>query len=213
MGAMAPALLPSGAAMHRPTSGRPTAGFTLIEVLVVLVILAAMLLIGLPALHKLLLRSKLEGFARESANLMRLARFEAIKRSRFGVVTIDPADGRLVAFADVNRDGMFDILAGDDVLGRLSLPPGVVFRDHAGNAGIDSVDGFANPDLPADRPIFREDGSAVEPGALRVADARGNVLEVRVDPASTGRVEVRKYDADRAGYFPPGENDAPWEWR
>ena len=215
-GDLAPGLLSPGVTMHRPTSGptrgRPAAGFTLVEVLVVLVILASMLLIGLPALHRMLLRSKLKGFARESANLMRLARLEAIKRSRFGVVAIEPARGRLIAFADVDRDGALDLTAGDAILGRLSLPPRVEFRDHVGNVGLDSVDGFANPDLPADRPVFREDGSAVDDGALRVADERGNVLEVRIEPASTGRVEVRKYDADRAGYFAPGENDEPWEW-
>jgi hypothetical protein len=61
--------------------------------------------------------------------------------------------------------------------------------------------------------VFGPDGSIRDPGALRIADAREprrNVLEVRVAPQATARVEVRKYVYEDLVFRPYGAG--LWEW-
>ena len=110
---MAPTLLlplrvtPKSRGARCPARER-SAGFTLIELLVVMAIVAVAMLLGIPAIQNLIVRSRTEGFARETAVLMQRTRLEAIKMNREGVVHLDPANRRLMAFIDADRDGTFN---------------------------------------------------------------------------------------------------------
>lgn len=201
--------------------GTPIArGFTLIEVLVALVILAIAMALGIPALSHLVNRSRLEGSARELAVLSQRARLEAIKRRVRTVVEVDPATGTAEAWADV--DG---VAAGD--------PPDLVFNPVAGElrfttdyrigrietaahfaapAGQDAVDGLSA--APGRRvAVFLPTGAAESSGAFRLADEGGfNHLEVRVAPAGTGRVSLRKWDRDAGAWALRREGGKPWQW-
>lgn len=219
--------------MIRPKSVRPgpearrgNRGFTLIEVFVVVGLLTVVLALGVPAIQNLIVRSETEGFARDASALMQRTRLEAIRMNREGAVFLDVANRRLVAFIDADRDGVFNPTSGtprtvDYELARLDLPSNVAFEDEAENAGRASVLGATTvevdgADLPA--PIFQPDGSITDPGAdafaYRVADIRGNVLEVRIAPAATGRVRVRKWqDGQWLGTVDPQADDPkPWRW-
>lgn len=201
-------------------------GFTLIEALLVVGVLTVVLALGIPAIQNLIVRSKTEGFARQVSSTMQRTRLEAIKMNREGAVFMDTANRRLVAFIDADRDGTFNPTNGtprttDYVLARLDLPSGVEFEDQDGNVGIASVLGATTvevdgADLPA--PIFQPDGSIEDPVAeafaFRVADVRDNTLEVRIAPAATGRVQLRKWQDEEwlSTVDPEADNPKPWRW-
>ncbi|HUP41738.1 MAG TPA: prepilin-type N-terminal cleavage/methylation domain-containing protein, partial [Thermoanaerobaculia bacterium] len=92
---------------RRPVPDR-SAGFTLIELLVVLGILALVMVLGIPALQNLIIRSRSEGFAREASVLMQRTRLEAIKVNRPAVVHLDTVNRQIRAFVDVDGDFSFN---------------------------------------------------------------------------------------------------------
>lgn len=205
--------------LHAPATmrnQRAERGFTLIEILAVLLIMMILALYGTPKLMGVLHRAKVEGMAKQTATLMRAARMEAIKRNCYGVVAIEPASRRVIAYADLNRNGVFDTATTppDHLIGRLDLPSLVHFENESGDKDLDSVDGFVNPDVPTVLPdgqvIFQSDGSVLDDGALRFADQKGNFLEVNVSPRTTGRVEVRKYESGI--WYGNGEGGKSWDF-
>jgi type IV fimbrial biogenesis protein FimT len=70
-------------------------GFTLVELMVVLVIVAVLLIIALPSFSVLTLRTKLKSYANEVVSSVYLARSEAIKRNAPMTMCIakEPYDG------------------------------------------------------------------------------------------------------------------------
>lgn len=199
-------------------------GFTLVELVVALFVVGLIAALGLPAIFNYLHRVKIEGMTRQTRSLLQEAKFEAIKRAGFTVVAIDPDTRDIVSFVDVHgvalddpADGIFNPVAApigatDFEMARFRLPIGVEFRFQA-STGLASVEGFANtgnPDPPDKRAIFRSNGSALSDGALRFGDERGNYFEVRVSPAITARVEVRKWDG--AAWRAFGEEGEAWVW-
>jgi hypothetical protein len=42
--------------------------------------------------------------------------------------------------------------------------------------------------------MYKNGGSVLTIGAIRLADNRGNILEVKVDPQATGKVQILKYN-------------------
>lgn len=217
-----------------PTLGPSTAsggrsagdgGFTLIELLVVLAILGLISVLGIPALLNSLHRAKVEGAAEQVSAFARRARLEAIKRNRQTMLRADTTSNELTAFVDVNQNRVRD--TDEELLGRFTLPALVSFRGAPEGTSDDKapVEGFGgNPG-----PVFEPNGSVLTEGAIRVGDERGNVLEVRVVSAASGRMEIRKWlsaqmvvssdplaglapaDTD-AGWFARGEERRGWVW-
>lgn len=208
-----------------PPRRHAESGFTLVELLITLTLMAVLLLIAVAPLDKFMHRGKIEGIARQTATLMQLARFEAIKRSVPARVVADGPNDQVFAYADLDDNGSFDV-ASDRELGRYELPNGVSFRAKVGS----EEDGNAMWNMlgppGAEYVEFTRDGSvAVAPDAvqdilpaLRFADTRENYLEINVATRATGRVEVRKWDdgapADAFGtkYVTQGQHGRSWEW-
>jgi prepilin-type N-terminal cleavage/methylation domain-containing protein len=206
--------------------GSAQSGFTMLEVLVVLVVLVVLGVLLVPEFTNTLERAKLRGMASETTVLMRLARLDAIKNSRPAIVVIQPAGtagdhlDRVVACPDPNNNLICD--ADERFLGEFNLPIGVLFRDEVGDLGKDSVDGFtstggATPNVA----VFLGDGSIRNIGSFRFGDAcsrANNVLEVRVEPAATARVEIRKWRPSPSRWEANGDGTAnstggdAWEW-
>ena len=196
--------------MKRERTGRAARGFTMIETLVVLVILALLMLFAVPSLFTMMRQGKLRGAADQTATLMRLARLEAIKQSCATVVR--PVAGsagqpdRMEGIVDCNNDGVQDV--DRKSLIPVALPSRVHFLAPPGLALV------TFPDDPKGRgkvAIFQGDGSVDATGAFRFGDESGNFLEVQVDPKATARVEVRKYDG--SAFYANGDNGKAWTWK
>lgn len=208
---------------------RPRAsGFTMIEVLVVLVILSILLLFAFPAIQGMVRRGKIEGAARQTAVLLRSARLAALRTggqqvsnplggaswSARAVVRLDPVRREVLAFVDVNdatgdreSDLIFNPVAGekrgdtDYILGRFALPNRVE---------IGAIKGLTSQPDGVPVAVFLSDGSVDRIGAFRFQDSRGNQLEVRIEPRATARVETRKWDAGANAWLANGERGRTW---
>lgn len=180
---MAPSPEPSPPiARSRLRRRRAGGGFTLLEVLVVLALVVILAAVGIPYTLDTIQRANFLSAVNCTANLMRVARLQAIRQNANIAVSVD---GRI-----------------------LRLETG---QAHAPNcqmpAVVDAigVDGFLNN---GGEPVFLPNGSGVENGSFRFTDQRGNLLEVRLEPAAVGRVEVRKFD----GSSWIGRDQGGWTW-
>jgi type IV fimbrial biogenesis protein FimT len=204
--------------------GRSEAGFSLVELLIVLVLIGLMAVWGIPALLNTLNRTRLVNTGRELATLIQVARLEAIKkggingdlRNRVSVVRWDKDHRALQVLLDESPDGTWNPLT--PIGSAYTLPTGVSMQapTEAINGGK-SVVGWDDADNPDryDGPIFLSDGSALDAGAFRLADTRGNFLEVRIDFPATGKVVIQKWfgggDPD-TNWFENGEAGNKWSW-
>ena len=206
--------------MKNPEFVRGHRGFTLIEMLVVLALAMVLMLLTIPSMFTAMHQGKLRGIAQETAVLMRQARLDAVKLSAQSVVRIvlpaGDAPGRVEAFSDRNRDGI--LTAGEPILGKLDLPRGVTFMAPPDVEGNLSVDRLSVDPEDASKPnvaIFDSNGAVAAVGAFRFADTYENYLEVRVEPAATARIEVRKarQDGSAWNWYASGDGGEAWTWK
>jgi prepilin-type N-terminal cleavage/methylation domain-containing protein len=204
----------------QPASDRSAdRGFTMVELLVVLAILILAVTLAVPPLWNMIVRSKLEGATRELGAMIQRGRLEAVRRSAQVVIAVDPATSQVFAFADRNGitmndppDGIYDPVAGqaagntDYALGQWFLPKRVSLVAPEGQSAIDGLTTIGTNQVV----LLAPDGSVNASGAYRLGDARGNFLEVRIEPQATARVSVRKWDG--TAWWTRGEGGHPWEW-
>ena len=203
--------------MTRHNPSRAAAGFTLVELLIVLAIATLVLTLGVPNLIEILHRQRLEGQVRELATLAHRARHEALLRGVPAIVELD-ADG-FTAFVDLHGADLDD--PPDLLFGPLPSAPiqGTDFRvgerklheelDLAGPGVQPAVEGFTDVG-GVRKAIFEPDGSIRNTGAVRIADRRGNFLEMRIEPRATGRVSLSKWDG--TAWRANGEGGHSWTW-
>lgn len=225
--------LVSNSPLPRSPRVPPAWGFTLLEALVVLVIIAILAAFGVPALQLLMARSKLQGSAREIAVHLGSSRVTAMRLGRNVVVQPQFDTGKLVSFVDDNENFAWD--GGEKLLSSLPLPGsggargvylmgpdnvlGTVDDPAMALEGLTVITG--SPDLHV--VVFQPDGSVRQPGGIRISDGKtpANVFEVRIDPPATARVELLKFVFNDArglthlgeppgSWFSQGGNN--WEW-
>lgn len=171
-------------------------GFTLLEAILVVAVLAIVSLGVVPAIRQALTRAQLDGITRQTSVFLTQARLEAIRSATPVVVRQDPTGTGLEGFADVDGDGTFNPTPGvprrttDYLVGRLPMPNRVAL---AAPAGLDVYDGLTVVD-GEHRAVFRPDGSIEIPGALRLGDVAGEFREIRIEPQVTPRTRVLKWD-------------------
>ncbi len=203
--------------------GSADAGFSLVELLIVIALIAILTLIGLPWMIGSLNRAKLVGAAKEVSTLMQVARLESIKQGVPTKVQFDSTAQAFLAYADNDRDGDFDA-ATDRLISRGTAFPRGVWLWGPLDTGPEEANAIAGwdsdtcPDYDEDLPfgpVFRTDGSCNCAGAFRFRDPRGNVLETRVQFPATAKIVIRKWfggaSAD-AEWFENGEANHKWTW-
>jgi prepilin-type N-terminal cleavage/methylation domain-containing protein len=181
---------------------RHSDGFTLIEMAIVLAVVSMIMLIGLPALLNTIARSNLTTTVRETAALMRAARFDAVRHNTTTRVFTDPGTRQVVAFTDFNDDCILN--GTDTVIGTFAVPRGVQM---AGPGGV-SFAGFQDMGSGKGCAKFLSSGSADVEGSFYFQGQGGDTFDAHIEPAATGRVSVRKEFTD--GWFRNGEDGHNW---
>jgi len=178
-------------------SRRGEGGFTIVELLVVLVVIGLMAAWGLPSMVQLLNRIRLTRAADETVVFMQRARLEAIKRSTTTQVKYN--------VATTNAPGSFEVTAtgvSTPLLGPSPLPKGIELWGPTDA----SAEGAHSKLNWSTGPTFNSDGSVDQIGAFRLRDQNGNFLEVSIEFQGTGKPVVRKW-------FGGGDADDNWHER
>ena len=144
------------AVTRRPTGPVPAPGFTMVELMVVVVVLAVLLTVAVPSFEASMNGNRLAGASNELMASLQTALMEAMKRNARVVLclsananastpscsTVNP-DGWIV-FADANKNGTYQS-AGDTLLRRGTIPAKVVLTGSTNVAGkiMFRSDGFA----------------------------------------------------------------------
>lgn len=200
--------------------GRADSGFSLVELLIVLALIAILTLIGMPWMLSTLNRAKVVAAAKEASTMMQLARLESIKQGVPTQVQYVAASDSFLAFADNDLSG--DFTAGTDrVIAQGNRLPKGVYLWGPKDTGPEEANAIADWDVAArcvdarPGPIFRTDGSCNCAGAFRFRDAYGNFLETRILFPATSKIAIRKWfggsDADLQ-WFENGEAGNQWTW-
>lgn len=199
---MAPRLLPCPLAMNRPHRSPGPAGFTIIELLIVLALMSVLMFLSIPPLFQMVQRQKILGAVQQTAMAMRLARLEAIKTSTSTVVRVDPQTSTMLVYNDLNRNQTQD--AGEAQIFTMPLPRGVSFGP---------PDGFTAPPPPQTVPlaVFNSNGSVAAVGAFRFVNSKGDQLEVRVMKANGVQIKLLKELS--GSFYEQGEGGKPWIWK
>jgi prepilin-type N-terminal cleavage/methylation domain-containing protein len=180
--------------MNPPEEVRGKPGFTLVELLVVLVVGMILVLLSYPELAKYYTRSQLEGTTQQLALMMQKARYQAIKiTTQTTTVCADTVNRQVVASQGALQ------------LSQLALPKSINFGAPAPQVAITLT---VTPNCFT----FNSDGSVTEVGSFRLVDNNANYLEVRVDPQATARVEVRKWNTTDSQWYTRNQGGKPWEW-
>lgn len=179
--------------MFRPLKQGDRRGFTLIEAVVVVLILGAVGVVAIPRVLESVHRSRFEGFLRQVQALMHQARLASVRRGVPALLWVD-VDSTSARVAVSTGEPPLVVPATLAVAG-----PGGPNDAFDGLTRIDAAiarrDGEAREgNVPA--LVFESDGSVRDAGAIRFADASGNVFELRVAPQATARIAIRKHDRD-----------------
>ena len=169
---------------------RRSQGFTIIELVIVLAIMGMLVLIGLPALLNSLSRANLVNAAKESAMVMRQARFEAVKQSVVVAVVADQTNKRVYSFTDSNNNCIMD--GTETQLATFSMPKSI---DMTNPTNAQDFIGFDTDGAGNGCAHFLSTGAADKAGSFRFHGKDG-YFEARVDPTATGKVSVRKYSGN-----------------
>jgi type II secretion system protein H len=158
-------------------------GFSIIELLVVVVIMTAVLAASIPALRGHAETVSLRKASTDIAGTLKLARQRSVAVNRDVIVVFDEVDDSYYLFEDTDGDGTFD--SGETQAGPYDLPKRVVLADVS----------FASDEV-----TFRPGGSASETGSIIVVNSRDRGLQIDL-MATTGLVyisDIFQYEGELA---------------
>jgi prepilin-type N-terminal cleavage/methylation domain-containing protein len=175
-------------------------GFTLIEIMVVIMIMGLVLAIGYPNLRRSVMRSRMMSQVGVLKQAVAVARATSLKRGR-GVAlrllatNLEQQGGKVIAWVDINGDGVFDDPV-EDVVGRWTVKNRIILKPVPGS-GLFQLGGSSRGVLflPNGTAISKEGGTAgIGRGAVIVSD---RVNQVRLTIlAGTGTVIAEMWDED-----------------
>jgi len=157
----------------RRTSHRE-AGYSLIELAVVVIILGITLTASIPAFSRLMQSNSLQNAASQFSGHMRLARQMAVTSGVSYIVDWDSTETYLIV-RDNNENDVSDV--GEPADGPFTLPKRVSLADSEDDA-------FTSSNV-----TFSRDGSASESGTLVLSNDRGHSMNLML-LAPTGQVRI-----------------------
>jgi len=176
------------------SNGRGTAGFTLIELMVVMIVIGIMTAMILPEMKGTYQDALLRSTSRELVNVFSLASSRAISADQLHRVQLDPKSGRYVVERRVMAGGreifvpLKDVTGGE---GQLDQRISIEVRKPAEDFS-NAPDAAANSggDLPGrgEAVAFYPDGTA-DAGEVLLRDREGFRLALRINPV-TARVHI-----------------------
>ncbi len=185
---------------NHPSQPVGAAGFTLLEVLIIVLIIGIMVVIAIPLTLRQLTRLRIEGFAEQTSSLMQATRGRAIR---------DNAD-HTVEWVDLDSDTVLDAISGVTGLGvetseavTLSFAERGLSINNDAPCLAETTDGKAHVAPPLS---YDSRGTANDLVAFCLEDPAGNILQIAVDTPG-GPPKIRKY-LPAAGKFSP----EVWEW-
>ena len=169
-------------------------GFSIVELVVILVIVAILAAFALPNLSEWQANTKVKAVARDVVIHLQLAKMEAIKANERAVALFtagaySPAGqvGSYTIFLDTNQNFAQD--AGEQVIIQQGMPPGIslitaVFADFAGLGTPAAANGFR----PRGLPLSSADG--VASAGVSIRNNKSRFYRILVSPAGNIRLQM-----------------------
>lgn len=152
--------------MFEKPAKRGEGGFTIIEGLVVLVLLATVSLFIYPFLHELHARYRLVSIVRQITAMVQATRMQAIMACQNSILHVDTANSRVYSWVDSNGNFRQD-LPTERTTHQYVIPPDIVYRQPPSGPvnGPDTVgfDTYNGDKSLVDLIVFRCDGTLVQP--------------------------------------------------
>jgi type IV fimbrial biogenesis protein FimT len=167
---------------------RGAAGFTIIEVMIVVSILGVLMAIGLPAFDDLMRNSRRTTVVNEIVSFLMTARAEAAKRGQAVTVCGNTANGGVSCTGGGTWDFGFMVFLDSDANGAIASTGDLLKRyvvDYADVRILTDTDGTTSGHIVL-RP-FNQAGTAA---AILVCDRRGNAKARRICVGQNGRASV-----------------------
>jgi prepilin-type N-terminal cleavage/methylation domain-containing protein len=190
---------------NQPAAGsdrKQQRGFTLIEMMVVMVIVGLIVVIALPNLHRAAIRADLLDEVNVVRQGLSLARMQALKTSRRVAVSLVPdstpqAGHTVVAWVDDAADGVLN--PGDQVVGRWNLGANTLIGpdDTASEWSLANLSGSQSGVifLPSGIAIAHGTDIGIGIGSVVISDLKNNQIRLLIS-AGAGTVRQQMWDPD-----------------
>ena len=159
-------------------------GFTLLEMMIVLIIGGVLTAIAIPAFSKWAPKYRVNGAARQVFSEMMAARAKAISESNNYVISFDTGNNSFTIHDDDNSDGAEDPGEATKTVNIPDAYPGI---EYGSSSGDDVTFSGTPPSV-----TFKKSGLANKNGTVYLKPEGGTGLERRITVLLTGRVRLYK---------------------
>jgi prepilin-type N-terminal cleavage/methylation domain-containing protein len=162
-----PRLFGNGIPLRSRRCRRASRGFTLVETLIVIALIAITSLVAAPFIQGYIRRERLRSCVREVYSIVLAGRMQAVKRNAQVIIQFDLPNHRVISWAD-NLPYNYIQDAGEDTLSSYSVPKNIYFRAAPNGAAVDDADSvafdtYAGNTARVDMIVWRGDGTILPP--------------------------------------------------